>query len=61
MKRQARQGGEVGRHTHSCSGGSIKPATHPVATNAKVSVAQLDGLLGGDNRLELVPIVHLRR
>ncbi len=34
-------------------------AAHPVAADAKVTVAQLDGLLRGDDRLLLVPVVNL--
>lgn len=42
-----------------CAGwGGARRATHPVAADAKVAVAQLDGLLLADHGLLLVPVVH---
>lgn len=35
-------------------------ATHPVAANAKVPVAELDGLLWCDNRLAALAVVNLQ-
>lgn len=50
-------------HTVSCRqrsrpGGPAHSA-HPISANAKVAVAQLDGLLRGNDWVLLVPVVNL--
>ncbi len=49
-----------GQGSYGCLGSSRPQRAHPIAADAEVAVAELDGLLGADHRLSLVPVVHLR-